>query len=173
MLLLATATAITLPALANAAVVVVENTIGAGEFFTDTQTIMPGDTVQFTFSVEDDLFIENFSVAGTGTNATDDLANLLFGLSMPPQEGFDTFITLPGDNSAGFGSIPGATFFGGDTFTVFFSETFNRSVGVTFSFSTQAAVVPLPATGLLLAPFLAAGGFAGWRRRKAARANAV
>jgi hypothetical protein len=169
MLLLATATAITMPALANAAAIVFNETVSADENYSFAAVIAPGDSLEWSFTVLEDLVIETFSVSGTGTDAGDDLAAVTFGM-FQPTTGTYLMIETIGNVAAGLGFIDGASFLAGDMFSIFFDDGVDNDVAVTLSFGTQVAAIPLPATGLLLAPFLLAGGVAGLRRRKAARA---
>ncbi|MFN3972079.1 MAG: hypothetical protein ACK4GO_03090 [Gemmobacter sp.] len=171
MFLLATAAAVAMPALANAAVVVFTNTLVADENYTFATVIQPGDSIEYRFTVLENLNIPQFSMSATGNNAEADVREIRFGF-MQPVTGMFTTIQSIGSVAAGFGFMEGASFSAGDMFAVIFQDGITNDVSLTLSFGTEVSAVPLPATGLLLAPFLLAGGIAGWRRRKSAQVAA-
>jgi hypothetical protein len=172
MLVLATAAAISIPSLANSAVIVFNNTLSADQNYSYANVIQPGDMLEYRFSVLEELLIENFSVSATGNNAEADVEDIRFGF-VEPLTGLFTTIQSIGTVAAGVGFLDGMTFAVGSVFSVIFDDGITNDVAVTLSFGTETvSPVPLPATGLLLAPFLLAGGIAGWRRRRAAQAAA-
>lgn len=165
---LATLLALTGPVVASAATILVTDSINAAETYTKTSVINPGDDVEFRFNVLQNLTISSFALAATGNNSGLDVADIRFGFAIPVNGMFTTIITS-GTSAAGLGFLPGASFVIGDVFSIFFEDGITDEVGVTVSFRTDVAAVPLPATALLLGPFLLAGGIAGARRRKIAR----
>lgn len=167
MFMLATAAAVAMPALANSAVIVFNNTLTADQSYTYAGVIQPGDQLEYRFTVLENLRIPTFSMSATGNNAEEDVADIRFGF-MEPLTGLFTTIQSIGSVAAGVGFLNGSVFAAGEMFAVIFSDGITNDVSVTLSFGTEVSAVPLPATGLLLAPFLFAGGVAGWRRRKAA-----
>lgn len=167
----AAALAVVLPAMANAATVVVPNSISVNGQYSFAHVISPGETVQFLFTVLDDLTIDSFSVAGTGTNGGSDIRDIAFGMMQPVTQHFSS-VSAVGQAAAGFGFLTGGTFAMGDVFSVFFQDGITDDVGLTLSFETVAvAPVPLPAAGMMLAPVLLVGGAAALRRRKATRSK--
>ena len=160
------------PLSATAASILVVNPITAGETYTWTSVINPGDGLEFRFNVLEDLDLASFSLAATGNNGGSDVADIRFGFAMP-LDGVFTTIIASGTSAAGLGFLPGASFMMGDVFSIFFEDGITDEVGVSVSFRTDVAAVPLPATALLLGPFLLGGGFAAARRRKLARTAAV
>lgn len=166
MFLLATATAVSMPALASAAVITYDNNVSLNQNYSFSGVIAPGDDLQFRFTVLDDLFIPNFAVSASGNDAKADVEEIRFGLIQPVTGEF-TLIEAVGDVASGLGFIEGMAFDAGDMFSVFFSDGIENDVAVTVSFGSEAlSPVPLPAGGLLMVPFLLAGGIAAWRRRK-------
>ena len=99
------------------------------------------------------------------------MAAIRFGFVEPLTSEFTQIFSI-GSVAAGIGFLNGGTFDVGQMFSVIFDDGITNDVAVTLSFGTDVSAVPLPATGLLLAPFLLAGGIAGWRRRKSARTAA-
>jgi len=172
LVVLVSAAVATMPTLANAAAVVFNNDIGAGQNHSFTAVIKPGDSIEFRFTALDDFKIDSFAVSGTGTSAEADVRDVRFGLSLPASGLFST-VSSVGDAAAGFGFITGMAYVMDDVFSVFFEDGITEEVGLTLSFDTTAvAAVPLPAAGLLLAPVLLAGAASAFRRRKAAIAAA-
>ena len=160
------------PVMTQAATILFTNSIGAGQSFTGATDINPGDDVEFRFNVLQNINIGSFAFSATGNNAGADVADIKFGLVMPLTGAFTTIITS-GTSAAGLGFLPGASFMMGDMFSIFFEDGVTNAVGVTVSFRTELAAVPLPATALLLGPFLLAGAGAVIRRRKMGRNAAV
>ena len=145
-------------------------TLNVDESYSYARVLQPGDTLQYRFTVLDDLKIKTFAMSATGTDAEADVRSIRFGF-MEPLTGKFTFVQSIGSIAAGLGFLDGKSFEAGSVFKIIFKDGITNDVGLTLSFNTVAAV-PLPATGLLLAPFLLVGGLAGWRRRKAALAAA-
>lgn len=124
--------------------------------------------MDFRFTVLEDLRIPEFSLSGTGKNGEADVEDIRFGFVEPVTNQFTT-VSSVGGAAAGFGFLDGMTFDTGSMFSVIFEDGITDDVAVTVSFGTESiSPIPLPATGLLLAPFLLAGGIIGLRRRKAA-----
>ncbi len=171
-LLLATAAAISMPALATAATLVSTTNLVANANYALTSVISPGERIEFRFFVMEDLEIDDFSVSGTGTDFEEDLLEITYGLTNPPTENFSVFQNI-GSAAAAFGFLDGAIFQAGSTFSFFFGDGIDNDVGVTVSFETGTiAPIPLPASGLLMLPVLLGGGFAAWRRRRGQKAAA-
>lgn len=172
MLLMATAAAVSMPALANAATVVSTNNIFADESYSFAGVILPGEIIEFRFFVMEDLQIDDFSLSGTGTDAEEDLLAITFGRFNPPTQGFSEIQNI-GSVSAGLGFLDGETFQSGDAFSIFVEDGIDNDVAVTVSFEADSiSPIPLPASGLLMLPFLLGGAYAGWRRRKSQSATA-
>jgi hypothetical protein len=164
--LLAAFVAVSVPTLAAAASVVIQDQISVGVDYSFAEVISPGDTIEFRFTPLTGLKINSFSVSGTGTNAEDDVRDIRFGLSNPPAEIFSSVDSV-GETAAGFGFIDGGIWNKGSVFSIFFSDGIDNDVGLTLSFETSP--IPLPAAGLLLGPVVLAAGAAALRRRKAHR----
>jgi hypothetical protein len=170
--LLATATAICLPALASAATV--EADLSANGEYTYAELIPIGETLELRFRVLEDLTIDGFSLAATGTRAGADIADMRYGFEESPT-GIFAPILMEGTSARGLGSLGSRTLLADTYFSVFVTDGVRRTVSLGLSFGTTAAVsaIPLPATALLLLPLLVAGGALGRRRNAAKRlANA-
>lgn len=166
MFVFATATAVIAPALTNAATVTFENVVNVNENYSYAHVIEPGSSVEFRFTALDELYIKEFSVSATGTNAEADIRDVRFGM-VEPLTGLFTTIESIGSVSAGISFIAGMKFDIGSIFSVIFEDGITNDVAVTLSFATESvSPIPLPAAGFLLAPILLLGGVIGARRRK-------
>jgi hypothetical protein len=170
--LLATATAICLPALASAATIQVNDPIvelNAGSFYVESENVNLGDTLEFRFKALEDLFVKAFTLSASGASSGDDVRAIRFGFLGSVTGAFDP-VTVTQDVASGVGVIPGRTFEAGEEFSIFVEDGILLPVGVTLAFNTAAvSAIPLPATALLLLPFLVAGGVMGRRRNAAKR----
>lgn len=154
-----------MPGLAQAVLVLFEYDIGAPGDFGYASVINPGDSLEFRFHVLVDLMIDGFSLSATGNSAEADVRDIKFGMIHPLAGAFSIFGSE--NNVAGaFGFLDGASFAAGQIFSIYMEDGINHPVPVTLSFETTA--VPLPAAGLLMAPFVVAAGLVSRRRRKAA-----
>jgi hypothetical protein len=164
--LLATATAICLPALASAATIV---NLSAGQPYVFAETINPRETLEFRFTALENLSVQRFTLSASGSSAGSDVGSIRFGFSQPATGAINP-ITVTDDVASGVGVLPGDTYAAGETFSIFVEDGIRNPVGVTLAFNTAAvSAIPLPATALLLLPFLVAGGVLGRRRNAAKR----
>ncbi len=157
--------ALLLPGFAQAAPILFEYDIGAPAAYGYAEVINPGDSLEFRFNVLTDLKIAQFVFSATGNSSEADVRDIKFGM-IEPLTGFFTQIDSEGTSAGAFGFLDGATFMAGQIFSIYLEDGITLPVPVTMSFETTA--VPLPAAGLLMAPFVVAAGLVSRRRRKAA-----
>lgn len=142
--------------------------IGANETFTQGFDMESGDTQEFNFSVTEDLVISQFAISGSAPSSADDLANIRFGLTSPPQDRFDNIESVD-DVFAATNFVEGAMFEVGETFSFYFTDGNEGDVSLTLSFDTETpAPIPVPAAGMLLLSALAGGAVFSRRKRSLA-----
>ena len=143
-------------------------TINAGQSYTEVGTLMPGGQLVFTFDVAENLDIDFFSISATGTNGGDDIDNVTFDYYNVTDDTFDNVFGM-GNAGAGFDFVPGfGPYKAGDTFSFTFKDGIKDEVGITISFETAVAAVPVPAAGGMLGLPLVGAGVAARRRKRAA-----
>ena len=168
-LLLASAVAVAAASSASAATVdVFDTSISAGESITVVDELETGSTTEFRFFVLEDLAIEQFVIAATGSNGGDDLGEVRYGFTNPGSESFTG--TISSGTVAGVTNFfDGGAYSAGSEFSIFFNDGIRENVGLTVTFDTvEISSVPVPAAGFLLGAALLGGGFAARRKRKAA-----
>jgi hypothetical protein len=123
--------------------------------------LAPGATRSDSFEPTENVRVNIVSVSGTGFSDGKDLAKFMFGLNAPTMS--FSLITNNGATASAEGSIP--SFNTASPFSLEFSAgDAEEDLFITYTFTVDAAVVPVPASGLLLASVIAGG--AALRRRK-------
>ena len=159
-----------LPAAAGASTVYTSD-LYAGDFITEATVISPGQEIEFSYNVMEDLNIASFALSASGNSAGADIGEITFGFTSPGDTHYTTIVSI-GSSTFGGGFLPGVQLSAGDTLSIYFTDGIAHPVSVTLSFLTTApAPVPLPASGLLLAAaVLGMGAYASRKHKTQGRA---
>jgi len=155
-----------LPVAAGASTVTYTSDLYADDYITEATVLNPGDEIEFTYNVMEDLDIASFALAASGNNAGADIGAITFGFASPGDTHYTTIVSI-GSSTFGGGFLPGVQLSAGDTLSIYFNDGIEHPVSVTLSFLTTApAPIPLPASGVLLAVALLGMGVYASRKLK-------